>query len=58
MNTTHGKRSIHDRRATNEQQIAFYLQSAKLARLGFDTRRTEAFYLRQVEYFRTNNHEA
>jgi hypothetical protein len=54
MNTTHGKRSVHDRRLTSEQQIAFYLQSAKLARMGLDTRRTEAFYLRQVEYFRNN----
>lgn len=54
MNTTHGQRSVHDRRATHAQQIAFYMQQAKLAELGLTTRRTKEFFLRQAEYFRTN----
>lgn len=52
MNMTHGHRSVHDRRATNEQQIEFYLQQAKLAELGLTTRQTREYFLRQVEYFR------
>lgn len=52
MNTTHGQRTVTDRRWTTQQNIDFYLQQAKLARLGLTTRRTEAFFLRQVEYFR------
>ncbi len=51
--TTHGNRTVTDRRMSNQQQVAFYLQQAKLARVGFTTRRTEAFFMRQVEYFRT-----
>lgn len=53
MNTTHGNRSIHDRRQTAEAQIAFYLQQAKLAAAGLVTRKPESFFLRQAEYFRT-----
>lgn len=46
------KRQLTDRRATTAQQIDFYLGQARMARLGLTTRRTEAFFLRQVEYFR------
>lgn len=53
-NTVHGQRSVHDRRLSTDEQIAYYLQQAKLARLGLTTRRSEDFYLRQVEYFRSN----
>lgn len=52
MNTTHGQRSMHDRRATNEEQIAFYLRQARLAEQGHTTRQTKEYFLRQVEYFR------
>lgn len=51
--TQHGKRSFTERRMSTQEQIAFYLQQAKLARLGLSTRRTEAFFMRQVEFFRT-----
>lgn len=52
MNTTHGNRSFTERRMSAQAQVDFYLGQAKLARAGICTRRTEAFYLRQVEYFR------
>lgn len=54
MNTTHGQRSVHDRRASNQEQIEFYLQQAKMAELGLTTRQTKEYFLRQVEYFRTH----
>lgn len=54
MNTTHGNRSFSDRRMTVEAQIAFYLGQAKLAKAGVITRKPEAFFLRQAEYFKTH----
>lgn len=53
-NTVHGNRSMSDRRLSVQEHIAYYLQQAKLARLGLTTRRSEDFYLRQVEYFRSH----
>lgn len=53
MNTTHGNRSINDRRMTAEQQVAFYLSQARLAAAGVITRKSEAYFLRQAEYFKT-----
>jgi hypothetical protein len=53
MNTTHGNRTITDRRATTEAQIAFYLGQARLAAAGVITRKPAEFFLRQAEYFRT-----
>lgn len=50
--TIHGNRSFADRRMNNQQQVDFYLQQAKLARMGLTTRRTEDFFLRQAQYFR------
>lgn len=42
-----------DQRESNLSLIAFYTHQARLARLGHTTRRSEEFYLRQAEYFRT-----
>lgn len=53
MEDTSIMKTITDRRATIQEQIDFYLHQAKLARMGLTTRRTEEFFLRQAEYFRT-----
>jgi hypothetical protein len=53
MNTNTDRR-LTDRRASVEQQIAFYMGQARLARSGITTRRSEEFYLRQVAYFRAD----
>lgn len=53
MNTIHGNRSFSDRRMSTEEQIAFYLTQAKLAAAGIITRKPEAYFLRQAEYFKT-----
>lgn len=52
MNTQANARQLTERRMSLAEQIAFYQQQARLAAQGHTTRRTEAFYLRQVEYFR------
>lgn len=44
-------KQLTDRRASVDQQIAYYALQASLARQGI-ARRSEAFYLRQIEYFR------
>jgi hypothetical protein len=41
-----------DRRQSVEVQIAFYRNQARLVRMGLVTRRSEAFFLRQVEYLK------
>lgn len=46
-------KTLTDRRASLESQIAFYECQARLARLGFNTRRTAEFYDRQISYFRS-----
>lgn len=35
-----------------QEQIEFYQQQARMAAKGLITRRTEEYFLRQVEYFR------
>lgn len=46
-----GNRTLTERRMSTQEQIAFYLSQAQLAAHSGTTRRTEAFYLRQVAYF-------
>jgi hypothetical protein len=41
---------LTDRRQSIEAQIQFYQTQARLAQLGLNTRRSEAFYQRQVAY--------
>ena len=51
--TTHGQRSMSERRMSNDEQIAYYQRCARLARMGLDTRRSPEFYDRQALYFQT-----
>lgn len=53
MNKTHGNRSFTDRRMSDSQLVQFYLNQAKLAAAGIITRKSEAYFLRQAEYFRS-----
>lgn len=51
--TIHGNRSFSDRRMSTADQIKYYETQAKLARAGFDSRRTPEFYERQISYLRS-----
>jgi hypothetical protein len=45
-------KTLTDRRQSVQEQISYYECQAKLARLGLNTRRSEAFFLRQVEFLK------
>jgi hypothetical protein len=45
-------KQLTDRRQSIEAQVSFYETQLRLARMGFNTRRTEAFYQRQIAYFK------
>lgn len=53
MNSIHGNRELTDRRASVEQQIAFYRHQLALARAGHSTRRSAEFLERQLLYFQS-----
>lgn len=44
-------KQLSDRRQSAEAQITFYRNQARLARMGLVTRRSAAFFDRQVAYF-------
>jgi hypothetical protein len=46
-------KQLTDRRQSIEAQISFYETQARMARLGFNTRRSPEFYERQIQYFRS-----
>jgi hypothetical protein len=43
-------KQLTDRRQRIEAQIAFYQTQARLARMGFNTRRSAEFFERQISY--------
>jgi hypothetical protein len=43
-------KTLTDRRQGIDAQVTFYETQLRLARMGFNTRRSEAFYQRQIAY--------
>jgi hypothetical protein len=52
LHSEHDANRALDRRQSISELVSYYQHQAKLAARGDTTRRSETFYLRQIQYFR------